>query len=70
MGTINDDEAKGRFDQLKGKIKEGVGEVTGNERLEREGELDHAGGKIREGFGKTRREAGELLEDVGDAIKR
>jgi uncharacterized protein YjbJ (UPF0337 family) len=67
---INDDEAKGAFDRLKGKVKEGIGEATGDERLEREGELDQAGGAIRQGFGETRRKAGEVIEDIGDAIKR
>ena len=70
MGFINDDEAKGAFDRLKGKIKEGVGDATDNERLQGEGKLDQAGGRVQQEYGRTRRKAGEILEDIGDAIKR
>lgn len=70
MGVINDDEAKGAFDRLKGELKEGVGKATDNERLETEGKLDQAGGTVRQEYGRTRRKAGEVLEDLGNAIKR
>jgi len=36
-----------RADELKGNLKEGVGKVTGNERLEAEGDAQAKGAKAR-----------------------
>ena len=56
-----------RMEELKGKVKEGLGDLTGNKRLEAEGEvqadaarakrktkgaLREAGGTVKESFGK------------------
>jgi uncharacterized protein YjbJ (UPF0337 family) len=61
---------EGKFDQAKGKAKEGIGRAIDDDELEAEGRADHAGGKVEEGFGKGRRKVGEAIEDVGDAISR
>lgn len=66
----NKDEAKGRADQIKGKVKQGVGDMTDDERLRDEGEADEAAGKVQEGIGKARRKVGETLNDLGDKIGR
>ena len=52
MSIYNKDEVKGKFEQAKGVVKDKVGEVTGNERLEAEGEAERAGGEAREGWAK------------------
>ena len=70
MGIPNDDEVKGGFERAKGKVKETIGVATDNERLEREGEADQVAGRVREGFGEARRKVGEVIEDIGDSIKR
>jgi len=70
MGLPNRDEMEGKFDQVKGRTKEGIGRALDDEELESEGRAEHTGGKIQEGFGKGRRKVGEAIEDVGDAIKR
>jgi uncharacterized protein YjbJ (UPF0337 family) len=70
MGLPNRDEVEGKWDQVKGNVKEGVGRATGDDDLAAEGQADHAGGKVEEGFGKARRKVGEAIEDVGDAISR
>jgi uncharacterized protein YjbJ (UPF0337 family) len=70
MGIPNRDEMEGKFDQAKGAIKDKVGEVTGNERMEREGEAEHAGGEMQEGFGTARRKVGETVNEIGDKIGR
>ena len=70
MGLPNNDEVSGKWDQAKGKAKEGLGRAFDDEELEAEGKADHAGGKVEEGFGKARRKVGETIEDVGDAISR
>jgi uncharacterized protein YjbJ (UPF0337 family) len=70
MGLPNRDEMEGKFDQVKGKTKEGIGRALNDDELEAEGRADHASGKVEEGFGKARRKVGEAIEDVGDAISR
>jgi uncharacterized protein YjbJ (UPF0337 family) len=61
---------EGKWDQAKGRVKEGVGRAVDDEELEAEGTADRVGGKAEEGFGKARRKVGEAVEDIGDAIKR
>ena len=66
---MNRDEIDGKVDQLKGNIKEKVGEATDNERLRDEGVADQAAGHVEEGFGKARRKVGDALHDVAHKIK-
>jgi uncharacterized protein YjbJ (UPF0337 family) len=66
----NRDEARGKADQVKGKIKESVGDATGDERLRDEGEADKAAGEVEEALGKGRRKVGEAINDLGNKIGR
>jgi uncharacterized protein YjbJ (UPF0337 family) len=66
---MNKDELDGKADALKGRVKQGVGDLTDNDRLHDEGVTDEAAGKIKEGVGKARRKVGDAIEDVGDKIK-
>jgi len=67
---MNRDEIKGKFDQAQGKVKEGLGHATADERLRDEGVADQAEGQTREGYGKVKRNIGEAIEEVGERIKR
>jgi uncharacterized protein YjbJ (UPF0337 family) len=67
---MNRDEAQGKTDQLKGKVKQAAGDLADDERLHDEGVADEAAGKVQEGFGRGRRKVGEALEDLGDTLKR
>ena len=51
-----EDKAKNIAEQAKGKVKEGAGKVTGNERLEAEGHGDQAKGNLKQ--------AGEKVKDA------
>jgi uncharacterized protein YjbJ (UPF0337 family) len=44
-----DERAKATLEDAKGKIKEKTGEVTDNERLEREGRRDQVDSNVKEG---------------------
>ena len=66
----NKDEVRGKADQVKGKIKESVGNATDDEQLRDEGAADNAAGNVEETFGKGRRKVGEALNDLGDKIGR
>ena len=51
---MNDDQLKGKLDQVKGGIKQGVGGAMGDKRTEREGTADRLGGKVQEGIGNVK----------------
>lgn len=70
MGLPNKDEIKGKFDQVKGGLKEKVGRALDDPKLKDEGQADQAGGEVREGFGKAKRTIGEAIEDFGKAVRR
>jgi len=65
----NKDELKGKMDEAKGKVKEQVGDMTGDDRMRSQGKIDEMGGNARETIGKGRRKVGEALDDLGDKIK-
>jgi uncharacterized protein YjbJ (UPF0337 family) len=50
----------GKMDQVKGRIKEAAGVLTGDDRLKREGKLDQVVGKVKD----TAEKAVESLKDV------
>lgn len=67
---MNKDELDGKARAIKGKIKQGVGDVTDNERLHDEGVADEAVGDTQETLGRGRRKIGEAIEDLGDKLKK
>jgi uncharacterized protein YjbJ (UPF0337 family) len=50
------DKVNNKADELKGKVKEGVGEASGDRELETEGKTDQAKGNLKQ--------AGEKVKDV------
>jgi len=56
--------------KVKGSVKEAVGILSGDRKLEREGSLQRAEGAIEESLGKARRKVGEALANLGNAIKK
>ena len=68
MAIFNNDEVEGKFDQAKGKVKDKVGEFTGDRQMETEGEAENAKGHAKEGWGKVKRGVSNALEGVADAI--
>ena len=67
---MNRDEIEGQAEQVKGKVKKAVGDLTDDERLHDEGTADEAAGDVQEGFGRARRKVGEAIEDIGENIKK
>ena len=53
-----DDKVDNKAQQLGGKVKEGVGRATDDERLEAEGRADQSGSKLK-----------QAVENVKDAFK-
>ena len=50
--------AKGKFHEVKGKVKERVGQMKKNPNLEAEGKGEQVGGKIQEKIGKAKKVVG------------
>jgi uncharacterized protein YjbJ (UPF0337 family) len=44
----------GKSDEMKGRVKKAVGELTDNDKLKREGSIDKAAGKIKQGVDKVK----------------
>jgi uncharacterized protein YjbJ (UPF0337 family) len=59
---MNEHTAAGKFDQVKGKIKQSVGEAVGNERLANSGAADEVKGAAKESWGNTK----DAVHDIGD----
>ena len=53
MKQSTEDKAKGTFHEVKGKVKEKVGQVTNNPELEDEGEVEKIGGKVQKKIGQV-----------------
>ena len=66
----NRDEVRGKADQVKGRVKEEVGDMMDDDQLENEGRAERAAGEVEEGFGKGRRKIGNAIKDLGNKIGR
>ena len=56
-----------KTDEMKGRVKEAAGDLTDDERLQREGKMDQAGAKVKQKTGevvdKAKEKAGDLMDD-------
>ena len=64
----NRDEVRGKADQVKGRVKEEVGDMVDDDRLENEGRSERAAGEVEESIGKGRRKIGNAIKDLGKKI--
>jgi uncharacterized protein YjbJ (UPF0337 family) len=66
--------SEGTFDKAKGRAKEAVGDLTGDEDLQAEGEVDQATGSIKDKAAeiadKVKETASGLVDKVRDAVGR
>jgi len=67
---MNRDELEGKAKEIKGRVKQSVGDLTDDENLRDEGVADEAEGDVQKGFGRGRRKVGEAIEELGEKIKR
>lgn len=66
----NRERLKGKADEVIGNIKEGVGDLFGNERLEAEGRAQELDGEARQDAAKTVGEAKGALQEAEGNIKQ
>ena len=57
-------------DQVKGKVKQAVGDLTDNEDLKKEGEADEKAGEVKEFLGDVKSKADDLVDTVKDKITK
>ena len=63
-------EIRGKAKKAKGQVKEAVGILSGDKKMEQKGARQRAEGAVQEGLGTVRRKVGGLLTDLADAIKK
>jgi uncharacterized protein YjbJ (UPF0337 family) len=51
-------------DDIKGRIKEAAGDLTDNDRLQREGKADQAEGKVKDAVDGARDKLGDIADKV------
>ena len=56
------------FDQAKGRVKQAAGDLTDNERLEREGKGDELLGKAKEKLDDLREKADDAMDRVKEKV--
>lgn len=52
----------GKGDEIKGRVKKAAGELTGDEKLKREGTIDKAAGQTKQGVEKAVDKAKDVLQ--------
>ena len=57
-------------DDLKGRAKEAVGDLTNNDHLKREGQTDRKVGKAKELIDDVSEKAKDLIDEVKDKLHR
>jgi len=62
----------GKTDEVKGRVKEAAGALTGDKKLKREGRADQAAGKVKQGaekiVDKAKKGAEKVIDKVKDAV--
>ena len=58
----------GKTDQMKGKAKEAVGDLTGNKDLKSEGKSDRQAGEVKEKVGKVEEKVEEVVDKAKDVL--
>ncbi|MFC4591709.1 CsbD family protein [Sphaerisporangium corydalis] len=61
-----DDKIENKAEELKGKVKQGVGDATDNDRMVAEGQAEEADGKFKQAGEKVK----DAVQDVKDVFKR
>lgn len=63
---MNKDTVDGNLKQVKGSVKEALGKVTGNTRLEAEGATEKVAGKAQEKLGDAKDAAKKAADKLSD----
>ena len=56
----------GAIDDVKGRLKEAVGALSGSKDLKRSGKADQVAGKTKDAIDAVRKKAGEAVDSIND----
>jgi uncharacterized protein YjbJ (UPF0337 family) len=65
----NKNERNGNLDQAKGKVKQAIGELTGNDKLRAEGKVDETVGKAETAVGGAQKKVAAAIKSVSKPAK-
>ena len=57
-------------DDIKGRVKEATGDLTGDDDLKREGKTDRAAGSVKEKLEKAKEKGEEVVDKTKDRFQR
>ena len=60
----------GKSDQVKGRVEEATGLLTGNEDLESEGKTDRRAGEVKEKVDHAKDKVDQVIDKAKDALDR
>lgn len=60
--------ASGKSDEMKGRVKEAAGVLTGDKKMQREGKADQVAGKVKKAVEKAKDKADNAIDDLKDAL--
>ena len=63
---IDDDRTEGSLKQAGGNLKEGAGDVLGDEKMKRDGQAEQAEGKLQNAWGSAKDEARDMADHNDD----
>jgi len=76
MKNSNQDKRKGSWNRAKGNVKESVGKLVGNQKLEAEGNDDQLKGQVQSALGNAKdavksviKKTGNVLENIAEKVK-
>jgi uncharacterized protein YjbJ (UPF0337 family) len=58
-----------KSDQMKGRVKEAVGDLTDDDDLKREGKADRLAGEVKEKVGVAKDKVEEVIDKTKDAVQ-
>lgn len=58
----------GKTDEVKGRLEEAAGVMTGDEKLKRKGKANQTAGKIKQAAEKVQKKAEEVIDEVKDSL--
>ncbi|MGI9255212.1 MAG: CsbD family protein [Thermomicrobiales bacterium] len=69
MGSAQDDRIGGALEELKGKAKSAIGNMTDNDDLRAEGDLDQLKGRAQQAVGDIKEKVSDVLDEIEHKIK-
>ncbi len=66
----NKNERNGNLEQAKGKVKQAIGDLTGNDKLRGQGKVDETVGKAKTAVGGAQKKVAAAIESIGKPAKR